>query len=329
MTVYNYNDNRSFSDLYLSISYYIYIFLKNILFTVIFVFSFFALVFLKNNKDVEDLVRDKILYVTYPYMAVRNVFEYVFHNIDNYLVHFRDVDIINKNLVKQNFDLKTKLFGVENLEKDNQELKNILNIVLKQDKSNYTLAKINIISNSSFVSKIETKSNPLIKNNDLVVDDSGNLVGKIINSDSKKSDILLAVDPNFKIGAILADSMNKVILSGNGSNLMDINYFLGQDFNIVEGERVITSNDANVNQAGINIGIIKKIDGKFFVELTSNLTKLDYVVILHKKEIDIIKQYIDFKVYDILKDTEKEESINNKLYNTTIDDSIRKELNDI
>ena len=329
MTVYNYNDNRSFSDLYLSISYYIYIFLKNILFTVIFISSFFALVFLKNNKDVENLVRDKILYVTYPYMAVRNVFEYVFHNIDNYLVHFRDVDIINKNLVKQNFDLKTKLFGVENLEKDNQELKNILNIVLKQDKSNYTLAKINIISNSSFVSKIETKSNPLIKNNDLVVDDSGNLVGKIINSDSKKSDILLAVDPNFKIGAILADSMNKVILSGNGSNLMDINYFLGQDFNIVDGERVITSNDANVNQAGINIGIIKKIDGKFFVELTSNLTKLDYVVILHKKEIDIIKQYIDFKVYDILKDTEKEESINNKLYNTTVDDSIRKELNDI
>lgn len=329
MTVYNYNDDRSFFDLYLSINYYVYIFLKNILFTVIFVLSFFGLVFFKNNKNFEAYTRDKILYITYPYVAVRNIFEYVFHNIDNYLLHFRDIDIINKNLVKQNFDLKTKLFGVENLEKDNQELKNILNMVLKQDKSSYTLAKINIISNSSFVSKIEIKSNPLIKNNDLVVDDNGNLVGKIINNDNKKSDILLTIDSNFKIGAILSNSMNKVILSGNGTNFMDINYFLGQDFNIVEGEKVITSNDANINQAGINIGVVKKINGKFVVELSTNLARLDYVVVLHKKEVDVIKQYIDFKVYDILKEDKKKEIIDNKLYNTVIDDSIKKELNDI
>ena len=322
MTVYNYRDKRGIFDLYLSISYYIYVVLKKILFSLILIFSFGCLIGLRNNSALESSIRNKVLFVTYPYFAVKNVFEYMFDSINNYLIHIKDINVINNNLVKQNFNLQSQLFDAKVLERDNNELKKILNLVSTKNKTSYTVAKINIISDSGFVNKIEIKSNEFIRDNDLVLDGDANLIGKVINSNENTAEILLVNDSNFKIGAILEESMNKVIVSGNGTRFLDVSYFFGKEFNVVDGEKVITSNDGNVNQSGINIGTVRKNkNGGFSVELASNISRINYAVVLHKTE--YVENDSDAKIYNLLKKNEDFVIKNNDKYKTVIDKNMK------
>lgn len=331
MVIYNSNYKKNnFFNLYLSISYYVYIVLKNVLFTFILLLSLFLLIYSKKNNGIANCVRESTLFVTYPYIAITNVFNDLSDSITNNINNFLNIEKINKQLIEQNLKLKLQLFNLKILKEENYKLKEMLNVVSTENKQNYSIEKINIITNTSFTSKIEIKSNEKMKNNDLVIDKDGNLVGKIINVNDEKATILLITDHSFRIPAILEKSMTKVIVGGTFTDFLDINYFSGEKFNILDNEMIFTSNDGDIAQAGIPIGTVFKKNDKIKVKIFSNLNKLDYVIILHKKENiseNLINNDIENKKIFINKDNEKQ-IINNK-YNTQIKESIKKELNDI
>ena len=336
MVIYNNNYNKNnFFNLYLSISYYVYILLKNILFTVIITLSLVLLIYSKKNNNIDSFVRNKLSIVLYPYVSVTNLFNVLSTYINNAITNFRNISDINDNLKKQNFKLQLELFNFELVKEENKKLKEILNVVSTKNKLDYSISKINIISNTSFTSKVEIDSNNKMKINDLVIDKNGNLIGKIINIDNNKATVLLINDSNFKIPAILEKSMTKVIVSGNYSDILDINYFLGEKFNILENEKVYTSDDGDTIQSGILIGnIIKTKDDNVKVRISTDINKIDYVIVLHKiEEIDntinnIINNDIENKKI-IIDEEDNKENKNKNIYNTTIDDSLKKELKDI
>lgn len=331
MVIYNSNYKKNnFFNLYLSISYYVYIILKNVLFTFILLLSLFLLIYSKKNNDIANFVRETTISITYPYMAITNVFNDLSNSITNNINNFLNIKTINSQLIEQNLKLKLQLFKLKILEEENYKLKEILNIVSTENEQDYSIEKINIITNTSFTSKIEIRSNEKMKNNDLVIDKDGNLIGKVINVNNEKATVLLITDHSFKIPAILEKSMTKVIVNGSFTDFLDINYFSGEKFNIVDKEMVFTSDDGNIAQAGIPIGTVFKENNKVRVKIFSNLNKLDYVIILHKKENTFdnpINNDIENKKIFINKNN-TEQIINNK-YNTQIKESIRKELNDI
>lgn len=331
MVIYNNNYNKSnFFNLYLSISYYVYILLKNILFTFVLLLSLILLVYSKNNKNIENYTKNRILTITYPYAEIINIFDNISSGLTNSFNNFKNIKQINKDLIKQNFELQTKNFKLKILEDENKELKKLLNVLSTKNEIDYSLEKINIINQTSFSNRIEIKSNNKMKNNDLVIDEFGNLVGKVINVNAKSATILLLTDKDFKIPAILEKSMTKVIIGGNLSNMLDINYFLGEKFNILEGENAYTSDDGNISQSGILIGKVSKDKNNIIkVDIGTKLDRINYVIILHNNtyiDENLINNDIENK--KILNDTKQEESII-KDYNTVIDENLKKKLNDI
>lgn len=267
-----------------SIAYYTKIICNRVFYSVLVLLSIFILILQKKDFKVCEGVKGFIFFVSKPEISIVKIIDSAIEKFNFTVVFFSQVNRNNKNLKKENLDLKIKLLELSTLEDENKELKTILNFVSKNYITKYTIKKINILSKNTFISraKIEVKNNDNIKENDLVIDSGGNLVGRIINVENNSAEILLLTDTLSKLPAKLEKSKIKILVEGNESENLKINFFLGEKFNIKDGEMVVTSNDGNVLRDGIPIGrVIKDKNGIFKVKINTNLSKLDYVIILH------------------------------------------------
>ena len=286
MVVYKYNTHIENKGTFsLSFAYHIKIILEKTFFSACLLYSLFILVYLKHNKDIENKIADNIKLITAPYFKVFVGYNYIINEINNVITYHTNVVNTNKYLLNRNLELQLQLINLKVLEDENKELKNILHLISTNNITNYTIKKIDTITNNSFTNRIHISKNKddKIIENDIVIDNKGNLVGKVINVTDNNAEILLLSDTHFRISAILGKSMIKIILSGNENKKMKIHYFLNEQFNINSNENVYTSNDSNIVPNGIYIGQIIKNGQKYFVETATDLSKIDYVIILHNK----------------------------------------------
>lgn len=206
-----------------------------------------------------------------------------------YIYYINSVNL-NEYLKKENVELNLKLLRLEVLEQENKELKDILKYAYSNISTNYLVKKVNVASGRSFVNRMHIilEKHEKVNEGDLVIDKDGNLIGKIINVSDNSCDVLLIYDADFRIQAMLDRSMIKVLLSGNESSKMNINYFLGEKINLFKEEDVYTV-DNDVRKSGIYIGKVAISNGKYQVRVKSNFFKINYIIILTdtKNEADI------------------------------------------
>lgn len=240
----------------------------------------------KKSVDTFSWVRGTIFFISKPQIFTIKVIDGIINKFSFTVNYFSGLKKENTLLKKENLDLHIKLLNLNILTQENQDLKEVLNFTTKNDITHYTIRKINILNNKDFINKatinIEDSST---KENDLVVDSKGNLVGRIINVNGSYAEVLLLTDITSKIPAVLNNSRIKVLLTGNENKNLNIEFFLGEKFNINEGELVFTSSDGNVIQEGIVIGkVVKNKKGKFGVEINTRLDKVSNVIILHNSD---------------------------------------------
>jgi rod shape-determining protein MreC len=195
---------------------------------------------------------------------------------------------INVELKRKNFDLMVASMRLNVLVDENEELKKLLNLVLESSIDDYVIKKINIMNNRNFIKKmqINISEEDGIEENDMVIDTDGNFVGRIVSIDENSAEVLLVTDTSSKTPARLDKSKIKVVLEGNKRKRLKINYFLGEKFNIKDGELVFTSGDGNIIDDGILIGkIVRSSNGEYMVNVESNLDKINYVIVLKSKTI--------------------------------------------
>ena len=283
-TIYRYEEHINSRGLpSLSIFYYIKVIFSKMFFIILLFLSLFVFIFSKSHTHINTIIKDDIRLITRPHYVVFTLFSHFSVFIKETVEYYSNLNKINKRLISDNFDLNIKLLNLRSVIKENQDLKDILHLVHSNNIVNYTVKKVNIVINNSFVNRmiIRRDKNDKISEHDLVIDTKGNLVGKIINIRDDEAEILMLSDRNFRVPAILEKSMVKVILMGNESNKMKIGYFLGEKINIYNNEKLYTIDDGGTVDGGIYVGEVYKNGNEYFVKTGVDLAGVDNVVILH------------------------------------------------
>jgi len=171
-----------------------------------------------------------------------------------------------------------------NVRKENQILKRMINR-LKEENNRYreaVMANIRLEKLLDFKEKIPVPIVPAqvvgwdpstwfrtiiidkglkagIKQNMLVVNSDG-VIGRIMQSSSNYSKVLLIIDPNSAIDSIVQRTRARGILEGTGGGDCELKYFSKND-DVREGDRIVSSGLAGVFPKGLALGEVTKVKG--------------------------------------------------------------------
>ena len=110
----------------------------------------------------------------------------------------------------------------------------------------------------------------------MALDERG-LVGRITEVGSRSARILLATDMNSRIPVTLEDSRARAIMVGTNADRPRLQHW-PEGSAPQEGERVVTSAEANAFPAGLPVGVVRySASGAAEVELFAHLDRLDVV----------------------------------------------------
>ena len=107
------------------------------------------------------------------------------------------------------------------------------------------------------------------------------LIGKVIQTTSKNSRILLLTDPNLSISIKTISDGIFSLLSGAGDNKHLVSSFIKDDKMPKLGDIVVTSGTAQIFPVDILVGKINKIEkNRFYVLPFVDFNNIDYVQIV-------------------------------------------------
>ena len=278
-------NNNSFQNTKL-VRYYFYAFFGKTFYFILLVLSIIIMNVSASNKNIDGFVRENVLVLSKPFFAVAefpfNVLFDFTHGIKNMLL----TNAINRDLVKQNIQLKKLYLESIDTKIENKNLKKMLNFKGEIEKDyNYVSSRIYADPktglNDSLILNIGT--NDGISEGDLVLGINRSVVGRVINVRENYSSVLLLNDLNSRIPARTASTKEKIILSGNNGGYLEISYFNSKNPSLLDGDLVYTSGDSNIIPDGFLIGTIKNIDGEFIVKMNENVGTLFNVMVIITK----------------------------------------------
>ncbi len=200
---------------------------------------------------------------------------------------YKNIKAENDQLVLQNRSLKSLLNNFIELKKENETLREALNLSEKQ-KLSFILA--DVISRSplnfsqSFI--VNKGSDDGIKVNQAVVWGGQVLVGEIKDVDVNSANVRSINDSEFRTSVFVGEKRIEAIFKGQGLEpaILDL---VPAKAEIVVGDRIITSGLDKKMSRGLYIGEIKnikKVEGKVFqeviVELAFDWSGLEQVLIV-------------------------------------------------
>ena len=122
-----------------------------------------------------------------------------------------------------------------------------------------------------------------IKNNMSAINERG-LVGKVIETNSKNSRVLLLTDPNMSISIKTISDGVFSLVSGKGDNKFLVSSFVKDNKMPRIGDIVVTSGTAQVFPVDLLVGKIAKIEkDRFYVLPFVDFNNIDYVQIVTSK----------------------------------------------
>jgi len=195
-------------------------------------------------------------------------------NIYTYFIYKQQINKIT--LENENFELKSKLME---LQKENEYLakyKEIYNSIAKTTHIKAFL-EIKYANNNQNGRYIIAKSNKDVKNNDLVVDKYGVLIGRVIESNSSIIKVQLINDNKSNL-PVVANGIDGII---KGTDKKDCQIVF-ENFNQKvpqDGSLVLTSGFEGFIHFGVVVGRIKLKDNNVCIE-NDNIKHLDKLIVI-------------------------------------------------
>lgn len=215
----------------------------------------------RNTKGIESMAGDALNPIQkVAYNMNRGLKDFV-----DIILNFSSVRAENKELTKENEELKNKLTENSDLESENERLKSLLD--LKDHNDNYNYIATNIISyaGSGIVDGyvVDKGKNDGIKKNMVVVSASG-LVGQVSSVGDNWSIVQTVINENINVSVMVESTReNTGILQGytNNSNeyLLKVSN-LPMDSAIQEGDSIITSGLGMLYPKEIRVGEVVSVE---------------------------------------------------------------------
>lgn len=198
--------------------------------------------------------------------------------IGNALATLGDLGGLNdevKDLQAENADLKNQLHQVDDLRRENDELRRLNGLTTR---GGYKTVRCRVVAvgadNFEWTATVDCGSRDGIKNDQTVVNADG-LVGKVIEVAPFTAQVLLAVDPEFTVVGRLAAHGTSGPVTGNGLAPMEMQ-LLEPTAKVSKGEAIVSQGVQGGIVAGVPIGVVESVSRERSV-LTRTVTVKPFV----------------------------------------------------
>jgi rod shape-determining protein MreC len=258
--------------------------LKNISIISIVLLSFFLVLFSKSDLFLINSIKNISSTIINPITSIISSPIRIITNLTNEYDQFKNLKFENKILQEEIIRLKKwQTLAIQN-SRENRVLKKLLKATDNDLKLIKTASLVN--RNDLLFSKlinINAGYENDIRKNMTAINERG-LVGKVIETSSSTSRILLLTDPNLSISVKTISNGVFSLISGAGDNKFLVSSFIKNDKLPKIGDIVVTSGTAQVFPVDLLVGKIAKIEkDRFYVLPFVNFNNIDYVQIVTSK----------------------------------------------
>ncbi len=243
--------------------------------------SIALLIFGRSQTQLIEQTRAQIFATFIPVITVVDTPREATSGLSDWIRNIAVVYSDNESLREENAELKRQLAAANELEIDNLRLKNLLNIK-DGTVSTITASRIVSDSNSPFFKSmlINSGTGDGVQKGHAVVNEEG-VIGRTINVARNSSRVLLLSDFNSRIPVKFAESGVNVILAGNNSALLNINFMPAEE-RVSIGDKVLTSGMGGVFPPDLPVGEVSEITalGEIRIEPAVDLDRLNYVSVV-------------------------------------------------
>lgn len=269
------------------IKYYFYTLFLKVSFFILIIISIISMKFSISNPNYETFIRNNVIALFKPlYIMAEIPFNLTFDfnkSVKNILL----ANLRNKRLVEENLLLKDLYLKSLEIKKENENLKKILNYIDHNNtKYKYVVSRIYTEPKLPMINSIiiNVGSDDGVKEGDLVLGITRNVIGRVVNVNNNNSKVLLLNDANSNIPARTAETNEKFILSGTNHNYLEISHYNSKNPQILDGDIVYTSGDSKILPDGIPIGKIKKENKKIKVIMDESVNNIYNVIVMTRIE---------------------------------------------
>jgi rod shape-determining protein MreC len=209
--------------------------------------------------------------------------------VDHYLL-IVNTSKQNVELNKKVSELENKIFVLNEVEKENERLKQLLQFGAEIPREKVLAQIVSWDSSNEFkVLRINKGRNHGLKNMSPVITMNG-LVGYVYRLSSNYADILTILDQNNRVDAIVSRTRAHGIIEGIGEFKCRLKYVTRTE-NVEVGDEVVTAGLGNIYPKGIKIGSITQIDKESYgitqsieIQPAVDFHRLEEVVVLVEKD---------------------------------------------
>lgn len=239
-------------------------------------------------KEDSNIFEKAIAFVFSPIRTVVNVPVNGIKDSIAFFVDMKDYKTKNEELTKQNAELTERIRQIENMEKENEELRELLNLKKKYELNNAIVAEVVAKDPSMWFDTFYINKGLAdgIEKNMIVLTHNG-LVGKISEVYDNTSKIVSILDVGNEVPAKITKTGDTVVTKGDinlkEQGLLKINY-ITSDVPLSVGDVIETSGIGTIYPKGIYIGTVKEIEKESkkyaIIEPGTNFRTLSEVLII-------------------------------------------------
>lgn len=269
------------------VKYYFYTLFLKVSFFILIIISIISMKFSISNPNYETFIRNNVIALFKPLYIIAEIPFNLTFDFNKSVKNILLANLRNKRLVEENLLLKDLYLKSLEIKKENENLKKILNYVDHNNtKYKYVVSRIYTEPKLPMINSIiiNVGSDDGVKEGDLVLGITRNVIGRIVNVNNNNSKVLLLNDANSNIPARTAETNEKFILSGTNRDYLEISHYNSKNPQILDGDIVYTSGDSKILPDGIPIGKIKKENKKIKVIMDESVNNIYNVIVMTRIE---------------------------------------------
>lgn len=269
------------------IKYYFYTLFLKVSFFILIIISIISMKFSISNPNYETFIRNNVIALFKPLYIIAEIPFNLTFDFNKSVKNILLANLRNKRLVEENLLLKDLYLKSLEIKKENENLKKILNYVDHNNtKYKYVVSRIYTEPKLPMINSIiiNVGSDDGVKEGDLVLGITRNVIGRVVNVNNNNSKVLLLNDANSNIPARTAETNEKFILSGTNRDYLEISHYNSKNPQILDGDIVYTSGDSKILPDGIPIGKIKKENKKIKVIMDESVNNIYNVIVMTRIE---------------------------------------------
>lgn len=217
------------------------------------------------TKEKYNIVDRSIIYLTSPVQGIINTIQVGLVDMIDHYIFLVDITEEYHALKKENAMLHSKLFNIKELELQNDRLSSLLNLkkTLPFDIRTGLIIATGKVGMGKTIT-INLGHSDGVSVNAAVISYQG-VVGKVIYATTNYAIVLLAIDPNNAVDAIIQRSRAHGIIEGSHDDplILELNYMV-REGDVQIGDTVITSGLGGVWPKGIQIGTVERVKKKSY-----------------------------------------------------------------